>query len=207
MKDMRKTILGGVAALGLLAWAGLAGAQEAATGTGNAAPMQTTPAPMSPDSPGADLGVGAADAAGGISTPEATAATGSTTAATGGDMAADGPYRSYSALEEGAWQGEIAGGHSIDSLMGRDVLGPDGEEIAEISDLVIESDNSIRKVIVDVGGFLGLGATPVALDIDQLHITPGEDGEIRTSMTREQLEALPRYERDAEGNYTTATGG
>jgi hypothetical protein len=55
-------------------------------------------------------------------------------------------------------------------------------------------------VIVDVGGFLGIGAKPVVLDIAQLS-RRGDSEDLHTSMTREQLEALPRYERGADGYY------
>ena len=94
----------------------------------------------------------------------------------------------------------MAGGYSVDQPMGRDVVGPDGNEIARVSDLLVEPDNRIREVIVDVGGFLGVGARPVALDIARLERCGG-GGDLHTSLTEEQLRALPRYERSGEGYY------
>ena len=79
--------------------------------------------------------------------------------------------------------------------MGRDVVGPDGNEIARVSDLLVEPDNRIREVIVDVG------AKPVALDIARLERRGDGGGDLHTSLTEEQLRALPRYERSGEGYY------
>jgi len=115
-------------------------------------------------------------------------------AGAGGDR-----YRSYSAVAEG-FRGSVAGGYSVEQLMGKDVVGPDGGEIAEVADLLVEADDRVRKVIVDVGGFLGIGAKPVALDIAQLS-RRGDSEDLHTSMTREQLEALPSYARGGDGYY------
>ena len=136
--------------------------------------------------------------------PAATApATASTTEATA-DVAGD-RYRSYAAVASEGFRGSVAGGYSVEQLMGRDVVGPDGDEIAEVADLLVETDDRIRKVIVDVGGFLGIGAKPVVLDIAQLS-RRGDSQDLHTSMTREQLEALPSYERGADGYYVRGKG-
>ena len=73
----------------------------------------------------------------------------------------------------------MTGGYSVEQLMGRDVVGPDGNGIARVSDLLVEPDDRIRKVTVDVGGFLGIGARPVALDIAELR----RRGDLHTSLT------------------------
>lgn len=80
------------------------------------------------------------------------------------------------------------------------MVGPDGNEIARVSDLAVESGDRPRKVIVDVGGFLGIGAEPVALGIAGLR-RGGDSGDPHTSLTGEKLLALPRYERGGEGRY------
>lgn len=76
--------------------------------------------------------------------------------------------RSYAAAVDaagGGFRGSAAGAYSVDRPTGRGVVGPDGNEIAWVSDLAVESGDRPRKVIVDVGGFLGIGAEPVALGI------------------------------------------
>jgi len=50
-------------------------------------------------------------------------------------------------------------------------------------------------VTVDVGGFLGIGAKEVALDLDNLvFMRDGDDLSLYTSLTKEQLEAQPAYD-------------
>ena len=55
-------------------------------------------------------------------------------------------------------------------------------------------------VIVDVGGFLGIGEKQVAIAMDNLNFMTNEDGDLYlfTNFTKDQLEAQPAYE---ESNY------
>jgi hypothetical protein len=50
-------------------------------------------------------------------------------------------------------------------------------------------------VIVDVGGFLGLGAKPVALTTSQLTFMRDNDGDVHatTAWTKDQIKALPEH--------------
>ncbi|MEI2808499.1 MULTISPECIES: PRC-barrel domain-containing protein [Paracoccaceae] len=51
------------------------------------------------------------------------------------------------------------------------------------------------QVIVDVGGFLGIGAKPVALSSDQLDFMRDSNGDVhaQTSWTKEQIKSLPEH--------------
>jgi hypothetical protein len=81
-------------------------------------------------------------------------------------------------------------------LIGARVYGPNNEDIGEISAVSMDN-NAINAAIVDVGGFLGMGEKRVALDSSALQMVPDADGRtsFRVSMTQEQLEALPAYDR------------
>ena len=48
---------------------------------------------------------------------------------------------------------------------------------------------------MDVGGFLGIGAKPVALPVSQLDFMRDEDGEVHatTTLTKDQVKALPEH--------------
>jgi putative membrane protein len=109
---------------------------------------------------------------------------------------ADVTYRSYAKGGED-FAGTIMGDMPASDLMGRTISNQEGEEIAEISDLLIANDE-ISKVIIDVGGFLGIGQRSVALDISELQ--PGQDGDFVVNMSQEQLEQLPRFE-EQEDNW------
>lgn len=96
------------------------------------------------------------------------------------------------------FSGPIADGYSATELIGADIVGPNDETIGEIADLLIDENNEVRHVLVEVGGFLGIGEKHVALDLAQLT----RDGDnFRTSMTEEQLEAQATYVE--EDNFWT----
>jgi hypothetical protein len=81
-----------------------------------------------------------------------------------------------------------------DQLMGVRVYGPNEEDIGEISDFIPDANGAPAKVIVDVGGFLGMGEKPVAIDVTSLQIMQATDGDTMRAyvqMTQEELESLP----------------
>ncbi|MDP2086642.1 MAG: PRC-barrel domain-containing protein [Gemmobacter sp.] len=73
------------------------------------------------------------------------------------------------------------------------IYGPMDEKIGTVSH--VHGFGSDLKVIVDVGGFLGIGARPVALDASRLNFMRDEDGTVHatTTSTKEQIETLPEY--------------
>ena len=77
------------------------------------------------------------------------------------------------------------------------------ENVGNIDDMVITMDGEIRGILIDVGGFLGIGARSVMVDIDDLYFvsddsTPEDidDFFVVASMTQEQLESLPEWSED-----------
>lgn len=82
---------------------------------------------------------------------------------------------------------------TAETLTGADVRGPDDTSIAEVSDLVLTGEGQVTDVILDVGGFLGIGARSVAIPMDRLTVAQTEGGAVRlwVNMTKEELEALP----------------
>jgi putative membrane protein len=55
---------------------------------------------------------------------------------------------------------------SIEEVLGSSVVNANGEEVAEIEDLVVDQ-NQIHYAILSVGGFLGIGDKKVAIPLDQ----------------------------------------
>ncbi|TIW84560.1 MAG: PRC-barrel domain containing protein, partial [Mesorhizobium sp.] len=51
------------------------------------------------------------------------------------------------------------------------------------------------QVVIDVGGFLGIGAKPVAVLANELDFMRDEDGDIHavTSWTKDQLKQMPEH--------------
>ncbi len=86
-------------------------------------------------------------------------------------------------------------GLTADLLAGADVRDANDASIAEVSDLVLTADGQVTDVVLDVGGFLGVGARTVAIPMDRLTVAQAEGGAVRlwVDMTKEELEALPEY--------------
>ncbi|MEQ8291454.1 MAG: PRC-barrel domain-containing protein [Roseovarius sp.] len=89
---------------------------------------------------------------------------------------------------------------TAEELEGVSVYGTEDDRLGEISDLVLSEDGKISEVIVDVGGFLGIGEKPVALPFDDLELRRSDDegmtGGLRatTGYTSEELEGMESWE-------------
>ncbi len=73
------------------------------------------------------------------------------------------------------------------------IYGPGDEKVGTVSH--VHSAGAGGEVVVDVGGFLGLGAKPVALPFGQLDFMRDESGEIHatTTLTKDEAKALPEH--------------
>jgi len=76
-----------------------------------------------------------------------------------------------------------------DVLEGAAIYGPDDEKIGSVDHV------HGTQVIIDVGGFLGIGAKPVAVPASQLDFMRDEDGDVHavTSWTKDQLKDMPEH--------------
>jgi sporulation protein YlmC with PRC-barrel domain len=87
-------------------------------------------------------------------------------------------------------------GLAAEDLRGIGVYGINDEQIGTIGDIITNSDGSFDAIIVDVGGFLGLGAKPVAVGYDNLVFSADTFGNryLFLNATREQLESQTAYD-------------
>jgi sporulation protein YlmC with PRC-barrel domain len=87
-----------------------------------------------------------------------------------------------------------------EDFVGTTVYGADDANVGEIGDVVLGQDGKVDAVIIDVGGFLGVGEKEVAVGMDNLAFMADEDGDryLYTKFTKEQLDAAPAYD---EANY------
>jgi sporulation protein YlmC with PRC-barrel domain len=88
---------------------------------------------------------------------------------------------------------------TAENLTDATVVGPDGEDIAEVEDLLLTQDGKIDAMLVDFGGFLGIGQKRVAVGMENLEFAANADGDllVYSDFTREQLEAAPEYDEAA----------
>jgi len=85
---------------------------------------------------------------------------------------------------------------SIDLLIGKTVYGVDDSNVGTVSDVTVGTDGAVQNVIIDFGGFLGMGSTQVALGFDELTIlTDANNADIRVYVdaTKDQIKAMPVY--------------
>lgn len=88
---------------------------------------------------------------------------------------------------------------SAEDLEGSYVYGANDETVGEIDTLLIGDNGQIDRVVINVGGFLGLGEKPVAVTFDELQVlqnVEGDDVRIYIDSTEERLESQPEYQGD-----------
>lgn len=84
---------------------------------------------------------------------------------------------------------------AADELIGARVYDTDDVLVGEVSELMPATGDQERRVVIDIGGFLGFGETPVAVDADAMTVAWTETGEVdhaRVAMSEAQLEQLAR---------------
>lgn len=84
------------------------------------------------------------------------------------------------------------------------------ETVGNIADVVLSKDGSVRGVLIDIGGFLGIGAHTVMVDMDELYFVADTantddlgDFLVVAATSREALEALPEFE-DTQMSFSFA---
>ncbi len=80
---------------------------------------------------------------------------------------------------------------SLTSIDDIDVSTVGGENVGEIETALIGPDGSLVAMVVEAGGFLGLGDEERILPIERLVF---ENGTYTTDLTAEEIEALPTWD-------------
>jgi hypothetical protein len=66
----------------------------------------------------------------------------------------------------------------LTGVLGEAVLGPDAAHLGRIVDVLADSQGHLRAVVVDVGGFMGVGNRKVAVAWAALHFAPSDKGPV-----------------------------
>jgi len=84
-------------------------------------------------------------------------------------------------------------------FMGQTVYTATNENVGEINDLIMNKELNNIVAIVGVGGFLGIGEKDVAIPIGDIAVAKDANNvmHLTISTTKEQLEALPVFDRTA----------
>ena len=86
---------------------------------------------------------------------------------------------------------------SAENLIGTTVYGADDAKVGEIGDIVLSTDKKVDAIVVDVGGFLGIGEKSVAVGMEKLKFMIDKNGNryLYTNLTKAQLEAQAAYDK------------
>ena len=87
----------------------------------------------------------------------------------------------------------------------------DWNDIGEVSDVVMSRDGKTRSVLLDIGGFLGIGEKTVAVDMDQLKFVNRQDDAgdyfIVFTADRQMLEQAEPFNFKEMGAWASAAWG
>jgi len=89
---------------------------------------------------------------------------------------------------------------TADDLDGMTVYGSDGEDLGEISELLVADNGKINNVIIDVGGFLGMGEKPVSFAFDDLKLSRGAEADntdlrVEVDFTEDELKTMETWKK------------
>ena len=109
-----------------------------------------------------------------------------TTAAQAADPAPAPPPPPPPAHQELIYQGEAT------RILGRTVRDPDGTEVGRIVDILVDDQGTPRAVLIDFGGFMGVGNRRIAVAWRALKFLPAaQQHQIRLDMTADQIKETP----------------
>jgi len=89
----------------------------------------------------------------------------------------------------------VLGTQEVQGILGRDVRSTADENMGRIVDVLVDGQGRTRAVIIDFGGFLGVGSRKIAVDWKALHFVPAADKRygIVLELTRDQVKPAPEF--------------
>ena len=86
---------------------------------------------------------------------------------------------------------------SAEMLVGKSVYGLNDDSVGTIDDLIVDEKGKVANVIIDFGGFLGMGTSQVSVGFDELTILTDKgrtDVRVYVDATKDQIQAQPKYQ-------------
>jgi hypothetical protein len=96
----------------------------------------------------------------------------------------------------GAWRTTtIYDSRDVSGILGSEVRSAADENMGHIVDVVVDGSGQTRAVVIDFGGFLGVGSRKIAVDWNALRFSPQKKNDrIVIELTRAQVKAAPEYQ-------------
>lgn len=89
---------------------------------------------------------------------------------------------------------------TAEELIGTNAYGPNNEHLGTIGDMVLGEDGkTIEAVVIDFGGFLGIGKKEVAVSMENLQFYTDQNGNryVFINVTREQLDQAQDFDKNS----------
>jgi PRC-barrel domain len=88
----------------------------------------------------------------------------------------------------------VVDGQQLESILGKDVLSPRGENMGRIVDIIVDRTGQPRAAIVDFGGFLGVGTRKIAIDWRMIRFRSNSSMDnVVVDLARDQLRVAPIF--------------
>jgi sporulation protein YlmC with PRC-barrel domain len=84
-----------------------------------------------------------------------------------------------------------------DSLLGKEVFAADGAQMGLVTNVLVDRDGHPIAVVIDFGGFLGVGTRKIAIDWHLMEFHPGDKKRpVTLKLDKDQLKSAPEYKPD-----------
>ncbi|WP_454018970.1 PRC-barrel domain-containing protein [Azospirillum sp. Marseille-Q6669] len=83
---------------------------------------------------------------------------------------------------------------SVEHLMSRTVIGADGEKVGKVSDVILGPDGNAQLLVIQSGGFLGIGGKEIAADIALADVLPGNGPITLRDVTQASVRDMPEFQ-------------
>jgi hypothetical protein len=85
-------------------------------------------------------------------------------------------------------------GHSLESVLGREVRTRVEEDVGRIIDLLADRYGRVQAAVIEFGGFLGIGTRKIAVEWSALRFEQdGRKPVVIVELTRDELRVAPEY--------------
>jgi len=86
------------------------------------------------------------------------------------------------------------GSYNASAVIGLDVRNSNNDSIGSVRQLIVDKSGKVSGVVVDVGGFLGIGAHPVLLQWNQVQLADRDGKTIAVvNVDKDTLKQMPAY--------------
>ena len=107
------------------------------------------------------------------------------------------PHRALEVEPQEGYQRVSSDLITADDLQGANVYGTNNESVADVNEVLMTPAGKVERIVVNVGGFLGMGARSVALDVNDVDIQKDAKDDVRVyiQMSEEELRQMPEYKK------------